>query len=221
MGRRSHPTTSALGKKVRHKRKEEGLSLERLGQRLGISKQGLSFIENGTTKTLRGETLVKLSQWLGEDSANLVLSDRPTKKRDLRLERGASIRRNCPLIEWSKVSEWQKNMGAVLSEDVEAWYPCPVECSPSTFVLKVRGVSMEPKFKDGEHIFVDPTMPASADKYVIAHVEGSLEPVLRQVVLEGGRRFLRPTNSHWPEAILEINSRVSIVGVVIYKGEPV
>lgn len=199
------------------------LSLEQVGQLTGLTKQRLSQIERGEAdpNNFSGATLVAIAQFLGEEEANLVPGHKAKKNGTTALERGPVIRRNCPLIPWSKAQGYAGNMGAVLSEGVEAWYPCPVECSTETFVLRVRGASMEPRFHDGEHIFVDPGVPASSEKYVIAHIHGSEEPVLRQVILEGGRRFLRPCNPMWPEPIIELNYNITIVGVVVYKGEPV
>jgi SOS-response transcriptional repressor LexA len=224
MGRPANPAASHLGIKLRHKRNADRLSLSSLGSLIGVSKQALSQIENGTTKNLKGETLVKVAQYLEEDAANLIISKTPRKNRSMGIERGPSIKRNCPLIRWTQVLDWHrtKSMGAMTAfEDIEAWYPCPVECSPSTFVLRVRGASMEPRFHDGEHIFIDPAVPASKDKYVIAHIEGAEEPILRQVVLEGGRRYLRPSNPMWPEPIIEVGAKVNIIGVVVYQGRPV
>jgi SOS-response transcriptional repressor LexA len=223
MGRKSRPSETPVGQQIQQRRKELGLSLERVGQITGLSKQRLSQIERGEANANKfsADTLLSIAQFLGVDEANLVPGHNPKKNGKSPLERGPVIRRSCPLIAWSKATVYVGNMGAVLSEGVEAWYPCPVECSPETFVLRVRGASMEPKFRDGEHIFVDPGVPASADKYVIAYVEHSDQPILRQVILEGGRRYLRPANPLWPEPIIELTSHITIVGVVVYKGEPV
>jgi SOS-response transcriptional repressor LexA len=219
MGRKAQPAVSSIGRKLRHRREKLGLSQEEAGMRLGLSKQRISQIERGESHEFSGTTLVALGQFLEEDETNLVPGS--TKKGKKALDRGPVIQRRCPLISWRKALEHSRNMAAVLSEDVEAWYPCPVECGPSTFVLKARGASMEPKFRDGEHIFVDPSMPASAEKYVIVQVEGSEEPLLRQIILEAGRRYLRPVNALWPEPIIEVNAQTTIIGVVVYKGEPV
>ena len=66
---------------------------------------------------------------------------------------GPSIRGTYPVISWVQARNWRE----IIHSDQTAGYahlPCPVECSASTFVLRVRGISMLPKFEDGDLIFV-------------------------------------------------------------------
>ena len=60
------------------------------------------------------------------------------------------------------------------------------------FALRVLGDSMEPEFKDGCIIIIDPSANAEHGKYVIAELEG--EFIFRQFIQEGENYFLKPIN---------------------------
>ena len=74
------------------------------------------------------------------------------------------------LISWVQAGEWTEIAGNFELGEAEDLLPCPVPCSADTFVLRVRGESMEPKFHDGELIFVDPQVAPVSGR----HVRGSL-----------------------------------------------
>ena len=104
-------------------------------------------------------------------------------------------------------------------EDAEERLLCPVPCSEETFVLRVQGESMEPKFHPGELIYVDPAITPASGRYVVVQLGDSEEAMLRRLVVDGGRRYLEALNPDWPARIVEVGSNVTICGVVVFKGE--
>ena len=133
----------------------------------------------------------------------------------------APIRTLCPLLSWVQAGEWTEvSRDYVPDYDTER-YPCPVRCSRQTFVLQVRGISMEPRFREGDLIFVDPEVDPGHGKYVVVLLEGSNETTFKQLVIEGEQKFLRALNPDWPERIIEVNSNALVCGVVVFKGEVV
>ena len=124
-----------------------------------------------------------------------------------------------PLISWVQAGAWTETAGSFTAEDAEAFLPCPVRCSAETFVLRVRGESMEPRFRDGDLIFVDPTVSPDHGRFVVVRGEDTGETTFKQLIVEGGRKFLKALNPDWPERIIESDSRAAICGVVVFKGE--
>lgn len=47
------------------------------------------------------------------------------------------------------------------------------------------------------------------------------EATFKQLVVEGGQRFLRALNPAWPDPIIQIDDNATLCGVVIFKGERV
>ena len=124
-----------------------------------------------------------------------------------------------PLISWVQAGAWTETAGSFTAEDAEAFLPCPVRCSVETFVLRVRGESMEPRFRDGDLIFVDPTVSPDHGRFVVVRGEDTGETTFKQLIVEGGRKFLKALNPDWPERIIESDSGAAICGVVVFKGE--
>jgi SOS-response transcriptional repressor LexA len=80
---------------------------------------------------------------------------------------------------------------------------------------------MEPKFHDGDLIFVDPLVSAQSCRYVVVRLEHPQEATFKQLIVEGGRRYLKALNPDWPNRIIEMDSDATICGVVVFKGEVV
>jgi len=86
-------------------------------------------------------------------------------------------------------------------------------------VLRVKGASMEPKFGNGDLIFVDPQVEEESGKYVVVKLEDANEATFKQLIIEGGRKYLKALNPDWPERIIELEEQARICGVVVFKGE--
>ena len=124
-----------------------------------------------------------------------------------------------PLISWVQAGAWTEIAGSFSAEDAEAYLPCPVRCSAETFVLRVRGESMEPRFRDGDLIFVDPAVSPDHGRLVVVRGEDSNEATFKQLIVEGERKYLKALNPDWPERIIERDAAAAICGVVVFKGE--
>lgn len=130
--------------------------------------------------------------------------------------------RRVPLISWVKAGDWNDIVDNFAPGDAEEWMPCPVPCGPKTFVLTVRGVSMEDRFHDGDLIFVDPDARPQNRSFVVVRLDAKHEVTFKQLIVEGEppneRRYLKPYNPNWPEKIIEVTEHATIVGVVVFRG---
>jgi len=64
---------------------------------------------------------------------------------------------------------------------------------------------MEPRYHNGDIIFVDPDISAAQGSDVIVRLENSNEATFKQLVVEGSRRYLKPLNPRFP--VIEITTR--------------
>lgn len=134
-----------------------------------------------------------------------------------------TIQNAVPLISWVQAGEWSGIIDNFSAGDAEKWLPCPVNHGPRTFVLTVRGESMnnphgQPSINDGDLIFVDPDRQWENGSLVVVRLDDEKEATFKKLVIEGGRKFLRPLNPAWPNQVIEINSNATICGVAIFKG---
>ena len=134
---------------------------------------------------------------------------------------GPDIRSLCPVISWVQAGEWMEIAEGYQPQYGQELLPCPVSCSKDSYVLRVHGISMEPKFQDGDLIFVDPHADPVNGKYVVVIIEDTAEATFKQLIIEGGRQYLKALNPEWPNPIIEVNQNARICGVVVFKGEVV
>ena len=125
-----------------------------------------------------------------------------------------------PVLSWVQAREWTE-LSEVSQHDAIEWFRCPVRCSPETFVLRVRGVSMEPQFHDGELIFVDPNVPADHGRFVVVCTLGSNEATFKKLIVEDGQRYLQALNPVWPNPKIQPDMEAKVCGVVVFKAKGV
>ena len=127
-----------------------------------------------------------------------------------------------PLISWVQAGDWTDiATDGLPAGAAEEWHPCAVRCGPRTYVLRVQGHSMEPRFTEGELIFVDPDAEPCHGSFVVVRLDDANQATFKQLIIENGRRYLRPLNERWPDPIIEINGNATLCGVVVFQGRPV
>lgn len=195
---------------IKSQREKLGLSQSDVARELNVRPQSVQQWESGETLP-RGSRLDAL--------ARVLKIEQPIGLYNV--EEGPTIRRSAPLISWVQAGNWCGVIDNLHTGDAEDWLPCPVKCSPQTYVLRVRGISMEPRFPEGELIFVDPAVEAKHKSFVVVRLADNEEATFKQYIVEGDKRYLKPLNPAWPEQIIPIPPSAIICGVVIFKGEAV
>jgi len=210
---------------------EAGSALN-LARRAGTSGSYLSQVRRqlptakGTPRNMGDELANKLEQamdkpegWMDEPHEDLLAQVMSKKSSAANVEPVPDTKGLYPLISWVQAGEWSEIAGSFDITDAEDWLSCPVQCSTGSFVLRVKGQSMEPRFRDGEYIFIDPEMPADNGKFVVVRLEDTQEATFKQIIIEGGRTYLKALNPDWPTRIMEITQQAVVCGVVVFKGE--
>lgn len=133
-----------------------------------------------------------------------------------------STKGDVPVVSWVAAGIWTP-MSDQTVEPLE-WLPCPVKHGKGTYALIVRGPSMynptgERSFKDGDIIFVDPTLDAQNKDFVIARLDNESEATFKQLIVEDGQKMLMAINPDWKPKFIQINGNASMLGVVIGKVE--
>ena len=203
--------------KILLRRREIGLTQTELAKAVGVSRVSVSHWETGET-TPKGVYVPLLAKalkcdvnWLltGQGSPEPAKQEQETTVVSVALKAQGSY----PVISWVQAGGWN-DIHLTDLHDAD-YYPCPVRCSKNTFLLKVVGKSMNPVFREGELIFVDPDVEAVNGKYVVARLDDENQATFKQLIIEDGKKFLQAANPDWPTPIIPINGNCTIVGVVI------
>ena len=126
-----------------------------------------------------------------------------------------------PILRWDQlVLDDHGTMSAQHAQAAQVatqFAPRPSGMSDNAYALPVQGPAMEPEFREGWLVYVDPDTVAQHGDFVVARLEGRAVPILRQLVMEGGVSYLRATNPTQPEPLVPLAAG-QILGRVIYQG---
>ncbi|PKH91412.1 XRE family transcriptional regulator [Pseudoalteromonas sp. 78C3] len=208
-----------LGKRVEKRRVQLGMTQAQLGLIAGLAQNSIHNIESGETK--RPRKIDTLAQALNCTPEYLLFGigeiQSDEKNINNNVTPGPSIKATAPLISWVQAGAWSE-ISEIKAYDAER-FMCPVNCSDLTFVLKVQGISMEPKFDEGDLIFVDPEAECIHGSYVVARLDDDNQATFKQLIIENGHKFLKAANPNWPEQLIPINGNCTLVGKVIFTGK--
>lgn len=121
-----------------------------------------------------------------------------------------------PLISFVQAGDWSSVVDNFQPGDAEEWIPFPGHIGPHAFALRVNGPSMEPKFVEGDIIFVDPDREAESGDFIIAK-NGVDEATFKKFYRDGDRCFLVPLNEDWGKPMEMTGRDWEIVGRVMGK----
>ena len=119
--------------------------------------------------------------------------------------------RKVPLLTWHRLAQivTSKNLSDVVHS--EALVETTNVSGPRTFALTTKDDSMEPLFKEGEMIFVNPDLEWRPGDYVIVNSRDAV--LLRQVIRIGSRCVLHPLNRKYDN--LPLTEQDEIWGKVV------
>ncbi len=206
---------SKVGKYLKNKREEAGLSLREAAKQVGgISHQHINEIEEGTTSP----TFTKVMSLLKSYHADYQDFLRQTGYLPKNVEPvDTSKMRKIPVISWVLAGHWTEAAEHFNSEDAEDWIETDVQ-GEHVFALEVKGDSMEPEFSEGDRITVRPQAKVNHNDFVvIKNSEG--EATLKQIKKVGKKRTLHPLNPKYSDIELSDQEQYTIVGKVVEKIE--
>lgn len=200
-----------IAERVKKRRKSLKLTQVQLAELTFSTQQTIQGIESGRIKNPRNveqlaEALQTSPEFLrfgvGEmDNATVV----------------ASVGNYLPLISMVQAGVWT-DIQHLHPLDVEL-YPCPVKCGTGSFVVKVEGDSMLPRFEAGDLIYIDPNKQTDNGSYVVARLDDENQATFKQLIIDGNKKYLKALNPDWPNKFVEINGNCTIVGKVVFAGK--
>lgn len=192
-----------------------GVKGSELARQLGTGRASVSHWRTGQVVP-SGENLLKLSKAL-RCNARWLASGVGTPEGNVELELGPDLRGKAPLISWVQAGKWKEIDMESLRQTDTTFYQHTANVSDEAFALRVKGDSMTSftggkSIPEGSVIIVDPNMQAEHGKVVVARLEESDEATLKQLVIDGGTKYLKPFNNSYPT--MSINGNCTIIGVV-------
>ena len=201
-----------IGERIKKRRLELDLTQKKLADMVALSQSALQNVESGKSKSPRN--IQSMARALNCTPEFLQFGITITDNSNVSL--AVISKNNLPLISWVQAGNWSE-IGELHPADVD-YYLCPVNCSGRSFVLKVQGESMLPRFNQGDHLFVDPEAQTENGSFVVARLEDENQATFKQLIIDGNKKYLKALNPDWPTKFIEINGNCTIVGKIVYQG---
>ncbi len=208
----------ALGARIKIARTAKGLTQQQLGDAVGMTQSAIYQLEKrDSEECLKTNAIAKV---LGVTPEWLISGTGEAACFESNVEPAPALRaQGVPLISWVAAGDWCEAHDPYPVGDAEMWLPAADNYGENAYALRVRGASMEPRFREGEIIVVNPHASPDNGKFVIARKEGSKEVTFKQLIREGDEAYLKAINPQWPEPIIRMDEAWHICGVVVCKME--
>lgn len=120
-----------------------------------------------------------------------------------------------PIISWVQAGSWADSNCQTTPGYAEEFVYYPGKAKSSRmFALRVKNDSMEPEFREGDIVIINPDAQAENGSYVV--VKNGQEATFKQLVIDGSSVFLRPLNKQYP--LIDMTGKdFRVAGVVVYK----
>lgn len=205
---------NTFGSRLQSLRKDRKLTQKQLGKIVGVSDVTVGYWEKNQN-TPGGVSLTKLARYFGVSEDFLLTGKDQVSNVAPSFGGGMQV----PVISWVQAGSWTSESDARNLEGAVDYVLTTGRHSLGTFALKVRGKSMEPEFKEGDMLIVDPELCPSPGDFVIAK-NGSEYATFKKYrsrgVNENGEDVfeLVPLNPDFA-TLNSLNEKILIIGVVI------
>lgn len=156
--------TEDIGKMIKDKRLERHMTLEELGNMVGVGKSTVRKWENGMIQNMRRDKIEKLARALGISPLDILGQSRPeTKKKasTFTIPVLGRVAAGIPIEAVEDIVDYEELASNVFKDSAKNY-----------FGLQVKGNSMEPRICDGDYVIVHKQDDAETDDIVIALVNG-------------------------------------------------
>lgn len=199
-----------LADRVKQRRIELGLTQAEAAEKAGIRQQSWASIEEG--KTLKPRNIVGIAESLKSDPSWLMNGGNFQPVSEVNTRR-------IPLISYVQAGEMATKSPIEALDGSCEYVMTDMDWSEYTFALKIIGDSMEPDFKAGDVIIVDPEIEPAPGEFVVAkngEHEATFKKYRPTTVTEDGRQHfeLLPLNDDYP-IMKSAEHNIQIIGTMV------
>lgn len=195
---------------IKTRRKELGITLEDIGNYVGVSKATVQRWETGSISNMRRDRIKKLSEIL--QIAPEILLEAENKVPELSQPRTA-------LAKIPVLGTVAAGVPITAQEDIIGWEEVPAQWvkNDTVFALKLKGDSMEPRMTEGDVVIVKKQSDVTSGEIAIVMVDG--EATCKKVVKHSDGMVLISNNLKYAPMFFSVkdidDKNITILGKVV------
>ena len=225
---------------LKTKRLEKKLTLEQVGEMVGVGKSTVRKWENGMIENMGRDKIVALSKALNVSPLDILGIDKPKESTAKAILDNVfdelKEKRQLKVVEYAKSELDDQNKVVEISEyQTEKEYPyyddavsagtgqyigisqrdtitLPVDFN-ADYVVPVNGNSMEPEYYDGDYIFIESTVNVSDGEIGVFEYYG--DTYVKQLILEDDHAYLHSLNKRYKDMLVDADSDFRVLGRVV------
>lgn len=199
--------------------KSQGKSQEELAEHLGITKGAVSHWLNARREP-GIEDIAKILRYLGKTSFSVggdgsVIDD--TIAGDVSYVGPYNPKAKYPVISSVQAGAWCEAIEPYTMKDIDLWLESDAHIQGDAFWLLVEGDSMTApaglSIPEGTFVLFDTGREPINGSLVIAKLSDSNEATFKKLIMDGGQKYLKGLNPHWP--LVPVNGNCRIIGVAV------
>lgn len=191
--------------------KSEHISENELAKKSGVPQPTINRLLRGVTDNPRKKALDKLASYFSVSIDQLIgdetITDFPEQVTDK-----LKISERVPLIHWPMMAKFKSALLMKNDPEVE-WVPVYTKISAKSFAVHLADSSMEPHFQKDSLLVIDAEREIKDRDYVVVQLSEK-EFILRQIIFDGARRFLKANNPDIPNTLCELGKNEKLIGVL-------
>lgn len=225
---------------LKTKRLEKKLTLEQVGEMVGVGKSTVRKWENGMIENMGRDKIVALSKALNVSPLDILGIDKPKESTTKQILDSVFSKLNEPrqekVVNYAKSELDEQNKVVEISDyQIEKEYPyyddavsagtgqyigtsqretitLPVDFD-ADYVVPVNGDSMEPEYHDGDYIFIESTVNLNDGEIGVFELYG--DTYVKQLILEDDHAYLHSLNNKYKDMKVDADSDFRVLGRVV------
>ncbi len=225
---------------LKTKRLEKRLTLEQVGEIVGVGKSTVRKWENGMIENMGRDKIVALSKALDISPLDILGIDKPQESTTKQILDSVFSKLEEPrqdkVVAYAKSElDDQNKVTEIAGYQTEKEYPyyddavsagtgqyigisqretitLPVEFD-ADYVVPVDGDSMEPEYHDGDYIFIESTVNLNDGEIGVFELYG--DTYVKQLILEDDHAYLHSLNKKYKDMKVDADSDFRVLGRVV------
>ena len=221
---------------LKTKRLEKRLTLEQVGEIVGVGKSTVRKWENGMIENMGRDKIVALSKALDISPLDILGIDKPQESTTKQILDSVFSKLEEPrqdkVVAYAKSELDEQNKVVNIKDYTYDYYDnavsagtgqyigtsqretitLPVEFD-ADYVVPVYGDSMEPEYHDGDYIFIESTVNLNDGEIGVFELYG--ETYVKQLILEDDHAYLHSLNKKYKDMKVDADSDFRVLGRVV------